>query len=96
MKLDTTINPREIAYYERLAETWWDTKGPFWPLHRLNELRIIYIRDQLCRHFGLNAKADKPLSGLHDLLPAGPARLISARRCRVAWIPRLRNNCVTA
>ena len=67
MKLDTTINPNEIAYYERLAETWWDTKGPFWPLHRLNELRIIYIRDQLCRQFGLNAKADKPLSGLRVL-----------------------------
>ncbi len=67
MKLDTTINPREVAYYERLADTWWDTRGPFWPLHKLNELRVVYIRDQLCQHFGLNAKADKPLRGLHVL-----------------------------
>ena len=33
------VDPREDAYYRQLASRWWDTSGPFWPLHRLNALR---------------------------------------------------------
>ena len=51
MNGDTTIDPREVEFYTQLADTWWDRKGPFWPLHKLNALRLAYIRDQLCRHF---------------------------------------------
>ena len=62
MSRDTTIDPREVEYYTRMAETWWDRDGPFWPLHRLNELRLEYIRDRLCRHFGLDATAGRLMS----------------------------------
>ena len=41
------IDPKEVAYYEELADTWWDLKGPFWPLHKLNALRIEWIVEQL-------------------------------------------------
>jgi len=64
---DTTVDPREVAFYENLAAFWWDTSGPFWPLHRLNELRVAWIRDGLCRHFGLASGAREPLSGLRAL-----------------------------
>jgi 2-polyprenyl-6-hydroxyphenyl methylase/3-demethylubiquinone-9 3-methyltransferase len=64
---DTTVDPREVAFYENLAAFWWDTSGPFWPLHRLNELRVSWIRDGLCRHFGLEPEARTPLSGLQAL-----------------------------
>jgi 2-polyprenyl-6-hydroxyphenyl methylase/3-demethylubiquinone-9 3-methyltransferase len=47
-----------------MAATWWDRKGPFWPLHLLNELRTAYIAEKLCRHFGRDATVDKPLAGL--------------------------------
>ncbi len=47
-----------------MAATWWDAAGPFWPLHTLNELRITYIRDRLCSHFGRDAGAALPLDGL--------------------------------
>lgn len=40
MNLDSTINPNEMAFYESLSAFWWDKSGPFWPLHRLNELRV--------------------------------------------------------
>lgn len=63
----TSVDPSEVAYYERLAHLWWDRTGPFWPLHRLNELRIGYIRDSACRHFGLDARAGRPLAGLRVL-----------------------------
>ena len=60
-----TIDPREVAYYERLAEQWWDRKGKFWPLHRLNELRVKYLKEAICIHFGRDPEIDKPLAGLN-------------------------------
>ncbi len=62
-----SIDPREVEYYSALANTWWDRNGPFWPLHRLNELRVGWIRDRLCTHFGRNANSSAPLAGLRIL-----------------------------
>ncbi len=62
-----SIDPREVAHYSGLAETWWDDTGPFWPLHRLNVLRTEWIRERLVAHFGLDAQADAPLKGLRVL-----------------------------
>ena len=64
---DTTIDAREIEFYSRMAETWWDREGPFWPLHKLNELRTAYILENLCEHFGRSEQADRPLEGLRVL-----------------------------
>ena len=44
------IDPKEVAFYEKLADTWWDLGGPFWPLHKLNALRIEWILAQLKTH----------------------------------------------
>ena len=67
MSNDKTIDPREVEYYTRMAETWWDREGPFWPLHTLNELRLTYIRDHLCEHFGRDSSTERPLHGLQVL-----------------------------
>ena len=67
MNHDTTIDQREVEFYARLANTWWDREGPFWPLHKLNELRTAYILDKLCQHFGRDATIDNPLDGLRVL-----------------------------
>jgi len=64
---DRTVDPREVAYYRNFAAFWWDRAGPFWPLHRLNELRVAWIRDQLCRHFARDAGVAEPLAGLRVL-----------------------------
>ena len=64
MIADTTIDPREVEFYSQLAETWWDRDGPFWPLHKLNALRLAYIRDHLCQYFGRDADSTRPLGGL--------------------------------
>lgn len=67
MSHDTTIDPREVDFYSRLAETWWDRDGPFWPIHQLNELRTAYILEKLCSHFGRDASGSTPLAGLRIL-----------------------------
>lgn len=62
-----TVDPREVDYYSRLAEQWWDEQGIFWPLHRLNRLRADYLRRAICRHFGRAFDTRQPLSGLRVL-----------------------------
>ncbi|MGD8349670.1 MAG: bifunctional 2-polyprenyl-6-hydroxyphenol methylase/3-demethylubiquinol 3-O-methyltransferase UbiG [Gammaproteobacteria bacterium] len=60
----STIDHREVAYYERLATEWWNEAGKFWPLHRLNALRVEYLKARICEHFDRTADAAKPLAGL--------------------------------
>jgi 2-polyprenyl-6-hydroxyphenyl methylase/3-demethylubiquinone-9 3-methyltransferase len=62
-----SIDPREVEFYHDLADTWWDRRGPLWPLHRLNELRVAWIRDRLAEHFGRPGTVAKPLQGLSVL-----------------------------
>lgn len=67
MNHDSTVDPREVDFYTRMAETWWDRDGPFWPIHKLNELRTEYIVEKLCDHHERSATAEKPLEGLRIL-----------------------------
>ena len=67
MKTPTTIDPTEHARFEQLAQRWWDETGPFWPLHRMNALRVAYIRDRLVTHLGLQTGEQPPLRGLRVL-----------------------------
>jgi 2-polyprenyl-6-hydroxyphenyl methylase/3-demethylubiquinone-9 3-methyltransferase len=57
----------ELKRFERLAGAWWDEAGPMAPLHKLNPVRLAYIRDQLCRHLGLDPKDHRALAGQNVL-----------------------------
>ena len=50
-----------------MAAQWWDPEGDFKPLHRLNPLRLAYIRGQACRHFNRGTGSLQPLEGLRLL-----------------------------
>lgn len=65
--IPSSIDPHEVAFYERLSTLWWQTDGPFWPLHRMNGLRAGYIRDRLLEHLGGDAALPEPLRGLRIL-----------------------------
>jgi 2-polyprenyl-6-hydroxyphenyl methylase/3-demethylubiquinone-9 3-methyltransferase len=62
--MGSSIDPEEIARFAKLAEAWWDPAGQFKPLHRFNPVRLRFIRDRLCRHFGRDPKAARSLRGL--------------------------------
>lgn len=66
----STIDEQEVARFAAQADEWWDPSGPFEPLHKLNPLRLEFIRDQICDHFGRDRIAHKPLCGL-EILDAG-------------------------
>lgn len=61
---EPTVVPSEVAYYDRLAQQWWDRSGSFWPLHRLNELRVEYLKQAICRHLGRFPDQPQPLRGV--------------------------------
>jgi 2-polyprenyl-6-hydroxyphenyl methylase / 3-demethylubiquinone-9 3-methyltransferase len=63
----STLDRDEIARFAKLADEWWDEKGPFRPLHQINPTRLTYIRDRLCAHFGRDPKAPPSLTGLSVL-----------------------------
>jgi 2-polyprenyl-6-hydroxyphenyl methylase/3-demethylubiquinone-9 3-methyltransferase len=60
----TTIDPAEVARFEKIAETWWDPKGPMKVLHRFNPVRLAYIRDEACRRFGRDPRSARSLEGI--------------------------------
>ena len=62
-----SVDPSEVARFTALAERWWDPHGEFGPLHRLNPLRIAYIRDALARERGSDPLRPRPLKGLRLL-----------------------------
>lgn len=62
-----TASPEEIARFTEMADTWWDPLGKFRPLHQINPVRIAFIRDHVCQHFGRDPKAELPLKGLKIL-----------------------------
>ena len=58
-----TIDPREAAHFGRMAADWWDPKGSSAMLHRLNPVRLRYIRDQIDHHWGGDECDRRPLKG---------------------------------
>ncbi len=65
-----TVDPAEVERFSRIADEWWDPAGKFAPLHRLNPVRIGYIRDRVAAHWRRDALSGHPLEGL-SLLDIG-------------------------
>lgn len=63
----TSINPKEIEHFAKDSAHWWDEGGPFAPLHRMNPVRLRYIRDRIARHHGLPEDGMTPFKGLNIL-----------------------------
>ncbi len=63
----TTADAGEVDRFERLADDWWNPAGQMALLHRLNPLRVGYIRDYLAHKLGRDAETALPLEGVRLL-----------------------------
>jgi 2-polyprenyl-6-hydroxyphenyl methylase/3-demethylubiquinone-9 3-methyltransferase len=63
----TTVDANEVAKFSRLSAEWWDPKGKMAPLHKINPLRLTYIRDAAARKFERNVRSLNCLLGLRIL-----------------------------
>ncbi|PON69399.1 Ubiquinone biosynthesis O-methyltransferase [Parasponia andersonii] len=60
----SSLDQNELFKFSSIAETWWDSEGPFKPLHAINPIRLSFIRSTLCRHFGRDPNSARPFQGL--------------------------------
>ncbi len=60
----STLNKQEIEQFNEIAGDWWDESSPFKLLHKLNPVRMCYIKQEICQHFKLNSKNPAPFKKL--------------------------------
>jgi len=62
-RAQTSILPEEAAHFGAMAGDWWDPDGASAMLHKLNPVRLAYIRDMVDQHFHLDECTLRPLTG---------------------------------
>ncbi|WIW88825.1 bifunctional 2-polyprenyl-6-hydroxyphenol methylase/3-demethylubiquinol 3-O-methyltransferase UbiG [Sphingobium sp. V4] len=62
-----TIDPKEAAHFGAMAADWWDPAGSSAMLHKLNPVRLRYIRAAIDRHWPGHEQAFRPLAGRRAL-----------------------------
>jgi 2-polyprenyl-6-hydroxyphenyl methylase/3-demethylubiquinone-9 3-methyltransferase len=61
--VQTSILPEEAARFGRLAADWWDPDGASAMLHKLNPVRLKYVRDMIDQHWQCDECGRTPLEG---------------------------------
>lgn len=62
-----TIRPEEAAHFGQLAADWWNPQGSSAMLHRLNPVRLGFIRSAIDAHWPGDSRSVRPLAGKRAL-----------------------------
>ena len=62
-----TIRPDEATHFGKLAADWWNPRGSSAMLHKLNPVRLGFVREAIDSHFATDARGLKPLAGKRAL-----------------------------
>ena len=63
----STIDPKEAAHFGTMAAEWWDPHGSSAMLHKLNPVRLAYIRGAIDAHWPGKTHDFEPLAGKRAL-----------------------------
>jgi 2-polyprenyl-6-hydroxyphenyl methylase/3-demethylubiquinone-9 3-methyltransferase len=58
-----TIRPEEAAHFGSQAKDWWDPRGSSAMLHRMNPVRLGFIREAIDLRWGGDVESVRPLAG---------------------------------
>jgi 2-polyprenyl-6-hydroxyphenyl methylase/3-demethylubiquinone-9 3-methyltransferase len=61
--VETSIVPGEVEQFASHAGDWWDPDGSEAMLHKLNPVRLCYIRDWVDQHWQIDEHSRRPLEG---------------------------------
>jgi len=64
---NATIRPDEARHFGKLADDWWNPKGTSAMLHKLNPVRLGFIREAIDRHWPGDPHTPRPLAGKRAL-----------------------------
>jgi len=79
----SSILPEEAAHFGAMASDWWAPDGGSAMLHKLNPVRLCYVRDMIDQHFHLDEHDLKPLVGKTALDVGCGAGLLSEPLARL-------------
>ena len=48
----SSVDPADVARFNRLGELWWDKSGKMGILHDINPIRVDYVQLHAVRHLG--------------------------------------------
>jgi 2-polyprenyl-6-hydroxyphenyl methylase/3-demethylubiquinone-9 3-methyltransferase len=92
----SSIVDKEAAHFGGMAADWWDPNGASAMLHKLNPVRLGYVRDMIDQHWQCDECDFKPLAGKSALdvgcgagLLAEPLARLGARVTAVDAAPEL-------
>ena len=80
---NATIRPEEAEHFGRLAREWWDPKGSSAMLHRLNPVRLGFLREAVDLHWAGDIASVRPLAGKSALDVGCGAGLLCEPLCRM-------------
>ena len=69
----STVDEADLAKFARLGDEWWSATGPMAALHKMNPVRVQWLRDEIVRHFpaadgdARDVTKARPLAGLSVL-----------------------------
>jgi len=63
----STVDEAEVVRFSARAAEWWDPGGQMAMLHRFNPVRLAFIKQSACRHFGREERRLDALAGLRVL-----------------------------
>jgi 2-polyprenyl-6-hydroxyphenyl methylase/3-demethylubiquinone-9 3-methyltransferase len=72
-QIGSSVDATEVERFERLGEDWWNPHGSMQPLHKLNPVRVAWVRDRMGGHFPgadggrRDLRKARPLAGLSVL-----------------------------
>jgi len=60
--MNSSVDHADVARFAAVADQWWDPRGKFAPLHRLNPPRLAFIRDVCLDHFDADPRGRAPFA----------------------------------
>src|SRR6187200_3284366 len=79
----TSIVDEEALHFGQMAADWWDPNGKSAMLHKLNPVRLGYVRDMIDMHWQSDEHGFKPLAGKTALDVGCGAGLLAEPLCRM-------------
>ncbi|KAF8492978.1 S-adenosyl-L-methionine-dependent methyltransferase [Russula emetica] len=75
----STVNDDEISHFSRLSALWWDERGEFALLHKMNPHRIRFIREKLLEVLQTQPDATTTASA-NTIFPSNPTQSLESPR----------------
>jgi 2-polyprenyl-6-hydroxyphenyl methylase/3-demethylubiquinone-9 3-methyltransferase len=81
--LPSTVDPKETILFNALSDHWWKEEGPLSTLHKMNPVRLSFIKEGLTQHFEKENHHITPLKGLSVIDVGCGGGILSEPLCRL-------------